>query len=127
MSNTTAPRTAQERLIDSVESLPNLITITAGGRINKVFRVEPLIARVLDIDRTPDAEEWAKIQRLVYLKAPLEQRGLEPVNVGDTKEWKLMPEQVPVVKLTGDIPEDLRPEPRKAEEKKGPGRPKKGE
>lgn len=119
--------TAQERLIDSVESLPNLIKVVQGGRIDRVFRVEPLLARILDLDKNPEQEEWAKIQRLVYLKAPLEQRGLEPVDVGDRKEWKLMPEQVPVVKLTGDIPLDLRPEAKKEEEKKGPGRPKKGE
>lgn len=120
-----ATMTAQERLIDSVESMPNLIKVIMGGKVDKVFRVEPLLARVLNLDRAPDAEEWAKIQRLIYLRAPLEQRGLEPVEVGTRKEWTLMPEQVPVVKLTGEVPSELRPEFKAPDAPKGPGRPKK--
>lgn len=119
--------TAQKKLVNSVESLPNLIKIVQGGKTDRVFRVEPLKSRVLDLDRNPHAEEWAKIQRLIYLKAPLEQRGLEPVATGTVKEWLLMPEEVPVVKLIGEIPAELEPEEPKQEEKKGPGRPKKGE
>lgn len=113
---------AEKRLIQSVETLPNLIKVVSVGRVDRVFRVEPLEARVLDLDRAPDAEEWAKIQRLIYLKAPLEQRGLEPVPVGNKQDWTLLPEDVPVVRIQGDVPSDLKP--MKVEDvKRGPGRP----
>lgn len=136
-------KTAEQMVMGAVESLPNLVKVVKGGKIDTVIRIDPLESRVLDLDRTEEQEEWENIKRLVYLKAPLEQRNLDPVATGDKQNWLLLPEQVPVVKLQGEVPDDLLLNSANREhklhlknlekarknlvEKRGPGRPKKSE
>lgn len=126
---------ALDRVMDEVDSLPNLIKVFQGGKVDRVMRVVPLESRVLDLDMGPDNEEWEQIKRLVYLKAPLELKGTEPVAVGTSKEWTLTPDRVPVVNL-GEVKEaicesrktrDAKTHAKMLEEqgKKKPGRPKK--
>ena len=90
---------AEERMVNEVVNLPNLIKVVRAPRVDEVIRIEPLESRELDLMNAPDTEEWEKIKRLVYLKAPVEQRGFDPVPVGDRNNWTLVPEQVPVVRL----------------------------
>lgn len=89
--------------MQEVESLPNLVKLVQAPRVDAVLRIEPLEARTLDLLNGPDAEEWAQIQRLVYLYAPVEAKGAQPVTVGNRTEWTLLPEDVPVVKLNVDL------------------------
>ena len=129
---------AQNRVIAEVENLDNLVKIVMAPRVDKVIRIVPLESRELDLSLQPQSEEWENIKRLVYLMAPLEERGKDPVPVGTKNDWTLVPEQVPVVTLMGNVPEDLRLNAKSREERdhaknltkianqKGkPGRPKK--
>ena len=93
------PVNAQEKVREMVEKMPNLIKIVRGAFEDRVIRVIPLESKVLWLDIGPDAEEWARIRRLIFLKAPLEQRNFEPVPVGNRLEWTLVPEDVPVIVL----------------------------
>lgn len=125
---------AIDRVIDAVDGMPNLIKLVKGGKVDRVMRVVPLESRTLDLDTGPDGEEWEQVKRLIYLRAPVEKRGLDPVEVGTYKEWTLLPEQVPVVELTGEIGDDVKLNKKSREEKahfknieekRKPGRPKK--
>lgn len=138
-----AENIAEKRLVEAIDELPNLIKIVKAGKVDEVIRIEPLESRVLDLMTQPESEEWENIRRLVYLRAPIEERGKDPVPVGTRKDWTLVPEQVPVVKLMGEVPDDLKlnytsrqekqhlfnlnKQSETKEVKKGPGRPKKAE
>lgn len=91
---------ALQMAVEAVDSLPNLIKVVMSGVPDRVMRVLPLESRILT-DNAPDMDEWEQIKRLVYLKAPVEQKGLEPVPVGTTKEWTITTSDVPVVDLGG--------------------------
>ena len=91
--------TATEKAIEAVESLPNLIKLVKPPQVDRVIRIVPLEPRTLDLMLGPDAEEWAQIERLVFLFAPPEKKTLNPAPVGTRQEWTLMPEDVPVVEL----------------------------
>ena len=59
--------TATEKAIEAVESLPNLIKLVKPPQVDRVIRIVPLEPRTLDLMLGPDAEEWAQIERLVFL------------------------------------------------------------
>lgn len=128
---------ALTRVIDEVDNLPNLIKVVQGGRVDRVMRVVPLEARVLDLDKGPDKEEWEQIRRLVFLQAGLEKKSLDPVEVGTSKEWTLTADRVPVVDIgivTGNIvknkqtlEKEANARSRQQTGKKAPGRPKKSQ
>ena len=99
---------AEKRMVAEVENLPNLVKLIKPGKVDEVIRIEPLESRELDLSVQPQMEEWENIKRLVYLRAPIEERGKDPVPVGTKTDWTLVSEQVPVVKLMGEVPEDLK-------------------
>jgi len=86
-----------DRAMNAVDNMPNLVKVVTPGLVDQVLRVVGIQRRVLILDNGPDIEEWEQIKRLIFLKAPMEQKSVNPRFVGTTKEWTLLPDEVPSV------------------------------
>lgn len=97
--STATKLTAIERIINAVDSMPNLIKVVTPGAIDEVIRIVPLQRQVLDTGKGPHKELWEGIKRRLFLEAPYEQKTVAPVPVGNRREWTILPDDVPVVDL----------------------------
>lgn len=109
---------AGSRLREEILKSPNVFLLTRAGSVDRVIRVVPLEGKVLNLDNGPEGEEWATVERQIFLRSRSDRALPQPVPVAQSSrdEWSISLVEIPTIVLLEEGPQDGRPAASKPEQ-----------